>query len=390
MNKSTSSIREQMARTQYREHSTPMFLTSSFTYDSAEHAQAMFAGESEGYIYSRFSNPNSTELIAKMCTLEGCDNGVTTASGMAAIFNTLAALLKAGDHVVASKALFGNSLYILQHILPQWGIKCTLVDIGNKDMWESSITEATKLVLIETPTNPSLELIDIPWLAERCHNVDAKLVVDNCFATPIIQQPKTLGADIIIHSATKWIDGQGRVLGGIVVGSEADITPIYDFIRRTGACMSPFHAWLLSKSLETLDVRIQRHCENALALAQYFEQHKYITNVRYPFLSSHPQYDLARQQMSAGGGLVTIDIQGGQEEAFRLINALTIPTITANLGDTRTIITHPASTTHSKLSREAQQEAGILDATVRISVGLEGIGDLKQDFEQALQKIGKQ
>lgn len=387
MKDKTAAIRQQMPRSQYREHSTAMFMTSSFVYDSAEHAEAMFAGTEEGYIYSRFSNPNISELIAKMCALENTEAGMATASGMAAVFNTLAGHLVAGDHVVAGKSLFGNSTHILQYILPKWGIETTFVDITDEHAWSTAFTKQTKMVLVETPTNPSLQMVDIQWLADLTHAHGAILAVDNCFATPIIQKPTRYGADIVIHSATKWLDGQGRVLGGIVLGTDALITPVYDFIRRTGASLSPFNAWILSKSLETLDVRMERHCHNALQLARTLEQHPRIDRVLYPFLPSHPQYDLAMRQMTAGGGIVTLQLNGGKSAAFGLINGLHIPSITANLGDTRTIITHPATTTHNKLNESEKRESGISDGTLRISVGLEDIDDLIQDFHQALEGL---
>ncbi|MFT6811293.1 MAG: O-succinylhomoserine sulfhydrylase [Saprospiraceae bacterium] len=384
MKDSTAAIRNQMERSQYREHSTPMFMTSSFVYDSAEQAEAMFAGEAEGYIYSRFSNPNITELINKMCSLEGTEAGVATASGMAAVYNTLAAHLESGDHVVAAKSLFGNSTYILKHILPKWGIETTFVDIQDREAWGGAFETTTKMVLIETPTNPGLELMDMKWLAELTHRHNALLVVDNCFATPILQKPILFGADIILHSATKWIDGQGRVLGGMVLGNESFITPIYDFIRRTGAALSPFNAWILSKSLETLEVRMDRHCSNALRFASEFESHNKVAQVIYPYLPSHPQHALAKTQMSAGGGIVSLKLKGGKSETFNFINALRLPSITANLGDARTIVTHPATTTHSKLSVEEQVAVGIHPSTIRISIGLEDISDIIEDFEQAL------
>ncbi len=375
-----------MSNTAYREHSTPLFLTSSFIYESAEQAEQMFAGAGEGDIYSRFTNPNTTELIQKFCVLEETENGVATSSGMAAIFSTLSTLLNQGDHIVACSSLFGNTLYILNQILPKWGINCTFVAPLDRDGWQQAITSNTKMVLVESPTNPSLEIIDLPWLADLCHQNNAIFCVDNCFATPILQKPVDFDTDLVIHSATKWIDGQGRVLGGLVLGSDELIQPIFDFLRRTGACLSPFNAWLLSKSTETLQVRMHQHCTNALQLAQWLESQEGIKRVRYPFLPSHPQHDLARQLMKMGGGIVTIDIDSDKEGTFRFINALTIPSITANLGDSRTIVTHPSTTTHSKLSPEEQEEGDIFDSTIRISVGLENIEDLQEDIEQALKR----
>ncbi len=385
MKDATSSIREQSDRTPYREHSTPLFLTSSFVYDNAEHAQAMFAGEADGYIYSRFSNPNTSEFISKMNALEGTEAGVATASGMAAIFNTLATHLTSGDHVIACSSLFGNSLYIIKEILPKWGIEFTLVAIdAPEQLWHDAVQKNSKLVLVETPSNPGLGLIDLDWFAKFSQTHRLISCVDNCFATPIVQKPAHYGVDLIIHSATKWIDGQGRVLGGIVQGKEEYVTPIYDFLRRTGACMSPFNAWLLSKSLETLEIRMEKHCQNAMRLASHLNGHHKIKNVAYPYLDSHPQYELACRQMKMGGGIVTLHLDANQQKTFEVINALKIPSITANLGDTRTIVTHPATTTHSKLSNEEQVQIGITEGTLRISVGLENIDDLVDDFDKAL------
>lgn len=387
MKDNTIAIRGQQERTSYREHSAPLFLTSSFTYNSAEHAQAMFAGEEQGDIYSRFTNPNTTELIHKVCKLELAETGVTTASGMAAVFATLAAHLKKGDHLVACTQLFGNTRYIIEHILPNWGITYKLVDARDKEGWEEAIDQSTAMVMIETPTNPSLELIDIEWMSGLCKAHDVMLCVDNCFATPILQKPIPLGADLVLHSATKWIDGQGRVLGGLVVGKESLVSPIFDFLRRTGAALSPFNAWILSKSLETLEVRMQRHCQNALSLASYLEDHPKVSKVRYPYLPSHPQYELAKEMMTHGGGIVTIDLLSSQEDAFTFVNNLKVHSITANLGDSRSIVTHPATTTHSKLSSEQQMQSGIHPSTLRLSVGLEHIDDLIQDIDQALSRL---
>lgn len=384
MNDETLAIRLRAQQTEFREHATPIFLTSSFTFNNAKHAEAMFAGEEEGDIYSRFSNPNTNEFITKMCALECTEAGVATASGMAAIFNCLASHLKSGDHVVAASSLFGNSLYILKNILPTWGITTTFVNLKETEEWEKAFQSNTKMVLVETPTNPSLELIDLQWLSDLTHSKGAILAVDNCFATPIVQKPINFGADIIIHSATKFIDGQGRVLGGIVLGSNELIQPVYDFLRRTGASLSPFNAWLLSKSLETLSLRVEKHCANANDLANELINNKTLESVRYPFLKSHEQYDLARRQMKHGGGLLTLELKGGKEKCFEFINNLKLLSITANLGDTRTIVTHPATTTHSKLSRSDRALAGISDGTIRISVGLEAVEDILEDINQAL------
>jgi len=353
-------------------------------YHDAEHAATMFRGEGEGNIYSRFTNPNTTELVDKVCALEQAEAGVATASGMSAIFNTLVAHLVAGDEVVASNALFGNTTYILKHILPNWGICCRFVALTDQEGWKAAITDKTKMVIIETPSNPGLEMIDIAWLSSQCKTHNAIFAVDNCFATPILQKPMLLGADLSIHSATKWMDGQGRVLGGLVAGHERYVTPINDFLRRTGPCMSPFNAWILSKSIETLELRMEKHCNNALQLSQYLSGHGRVDSVIYPWLSSHPQHELAKQQMTMGGGIVTCHLKGSQAECYEFINKLKMLSLTANLGDSRTIITHPATTTHSKLSAGDQLKAGITPTTLRISVGLEHIDDIISDIAQAL------
>jgi len=303
---------------------------------------------------------------------------------MAAIFNTLCAHLKSGDEVIASNSLFGNTMYILHHILPEWGINCKFVDLSDQTGWEHAITATTKMVLIETPSNPGLELVDLSWLSGLCKKHDVIFAVDNCFATPILQKPMNHGADLSIHSATKWMDGQGRVLGGIVVGHDRYVSPIFDFLRRTGASMSPFNAWILSKSIETLVLRMERHCNNALRLAEFLESHRATNQVIYPHLESHPQYDLAKRQMTMGGGIITCHLVGNQDDCFQFINKLNMLSMTANLGDSRTIITHPATTTHSKLSKDEQLKAGITESTVRISVGLEHIDDIISDIAQAL------
>ena len=387
MKDATGAIRIQPTRSEFREHSGPIFMTSSFQYDSAEEAAAYFAGELKGDIYSRFSNPNTSELIEKMCHLEMLPAGVVTASGMAAIFATLSSHLQAGDLVVASGSLFGNTLYILQNILPKWNIDVILVDIKDNEAWEAAIGKKPKLVMIETPTNPGLQILDMNWLSGLCKQHGSIFAVDNCFATPVIQKPAKFGADIVIHSATKFIDGQGRVLGGMVLGSEEYITPIFDFLRRTGASLSPFNAWILSKSLETLEVRMQKHCENAMTLSQTLISNDAVASVSYPFLESHPDYELAKSQMKWGGGVVCCNLKGGKSEAFKFINNLSMLSITANLGDTRTIVTHPATTTHSKLTHEERAKSGISDSTLRFSVGLESIDDILLDINTALEKV---
>ncbi|MCL4157020.1 UNVERIFIED_CONTAM: hypothetical protein GTU68_056465 [Idotea baltica] len=380
----TKAIREQLGQTQHKEHATPLFLTSSFTFDSAEEGAAIFQGELDANLYSRFSNPNTAELINKLCLLEEAESGVVTASGMAAVFTSFAALLKSGDHVIACQSIFGNSKYILSTVLPNWGINVTYVEIDDHDAWTSSIQSNTKLLFLETPSNPTLLVADMTFLGNLCKTHNIIFAVDNCFATPYLQQPIKFGADLIIHSATKYIDGQGRVLGGAILGPKKIIDLCYDFIRRTGPSLSPFNAWVLSKSLETLAVRMDRHCQNAMQLAEFLSDHEAIDYVIYPHLKSHPHYELAKKQMSQGGGLVGCQLRGGIKRGQKFLNALKLHSLTANLGDTRSIATHPASTTHSKLSSEEQISAGITPGFIRFSVGLEHIEDIITDIDQAL------
>lgn len=379
----TKAIRAQHERG-FREHSTPIYLTSSFVFDDAEHARALFADEVDDNIYSRFSNPNVNEFVQKMCLLENMEDGFGTASGMAAVFASLAALLESGDHILASSALFASSTRIIKDILPKWGIEHTFFDIHQPDTWEDLIQPNTKMIFAESPSNPGLVLIDLEHLCAigKKHNILVN--IDNCFATPYVQQPANFGADIITHSATKFIDGQGRAVGGVVLSNKEITKKVRSFCRQTGPALSPFNAWVLSKSLETLHVRMDRHCSNALALAQWLEQNDDIKTVRYPFLESHPQHELAKKQMRLGGGLVTFEVQGGLERGKRFLNALNMFSHTANLGDARTIATHPASTTHSKIEVAQREAAGIFDGTVRVSVGLEHIDDIIADVQQAL------
>jgi|GEM_PF-13465 len=382
----TLAIRTQTPQTQNKEHSAPLYLTSSFTFDSAEDARATFAGETEAHIYSRFSNPNASELIQKMCLLEGTEDGFATASGMSAIFASFAPFLKKGDHLVACRSVFGNTHRIITEILPEWGVDYTYVDIHQPETWEAAIRPNTKMFFAETPSNPALDFIDLEALGKLTKKHQILLNIDNCFATPFLQRPAEYGADIVVHSATKWIDGQGRVLGGLVLGKKELIKDVYAFSRRTGPAISPFNAWLLSKSLETLSVRIERHCENAYALASYLEHHPEIELVKYPHLPSHPQFALAKRQMKLGGGLFTCIVKGGLERGRDFLDQLQLLSLTANLGDTRTIATHPASTTHSKLSKADREAVGIWDGLIRFSVGLEHVDDLIADIEQALEK----
>ena len=379
----TKAVRLQSQQTHQKEHSVPLYLTSSFTFDDAAEGAAIFAGEAEGNLYSRFSNPNTDEFANKIAALEGVESAVATASGMNAIFTTFAAHLKAGDHVISAQAIFGNSTYILNTILPQWGIECTFVDAREPEQWEKAVRPNTKLLYLETPTNPTLDLIDLQFVGDICKANDIIYVVDNCFATPYLQRPAEFGADIVIHSATKWIDGQGRVLGGVIAGKKALVDTCYGFIRRTGPSMSPFNAWVLSKSLETLAVRMDRHCSNALGFATFLESHPAVERVIYPGLQSHPQYELAQKQMSAGGGMVSCVVKGGLEQARNILNGLNIFSLTANLGDARSIATHPASTTHSKTPKDVREAVGIEDGLLRFSIGLETVEDLIEDFSQA-------
>lgn len=380
----TLAIRTQSERSQYNEHSTPLHLTSSFVFDDAEQMRAMFSDEVEGNIYSRFSNPNTTELIEKIKLLEGAEAGWATATGMAAVFTTFGALLKQGDHVLACRSIFGSSHTILTKILPKWGIEFTYVDINETENWGDFVKENTKLVFVETPTNPGVDIIDLEWLGNFTKRYQLLFVVDNCFATPYLQQPIKYGADLVIHSATKYLDGQGRVLGGLIAGKQHLIDEIQGFARHSGPALSPFNAWVISKSLETLPVRMDRHSENALKLAQWLEKHPQVELVKYPFLPSHPKYDVAKKQMKAGGGIVTFVVKGGVEKGRQFLDQLRMISLTANLGDTRTIATHPASTTHSKLSEEERLEVGILTGLIRVSVGLENIEDIINDVEQGL------
>jgi O-succinylhomoserine sulfhydrylase len=380
----TAAIRGQMERTDYREHSPALYLTSSFTFPSAELMAETFAGEGEGIIYSRYNNPNVDEFISKVCAMEGMEDGFATASGMAAVFASMAALLQSGDHILASRAIFGSTHQILTQIFPKWGISYTYVEPDDIDSWEKYLQPSTRMLLLESPSNPGLALVDLEKAGHFSQKHGLIFNIDNCFASPVLQQPAQFGADLIVHSATKWMDGQGRVLGGIVVGRTELIEPIRFFCRHTGPAMSPFNAWVLSRSLETLSLRMNQHCANALELARTLEKHPKVNRVRYPFLPSHPQCELAKKQMKAGGGIVTIDLNGGLEAAQAFLNGLKLCSLSSNLGDTRTIVTHPASTTHSKLSATEQAAVGILPGTVRISVGLEHVGDVIRDMELAL------
>lgn len=382
----TQAIRSQTERTQFREHSTPLYLTSSFVFDDAEQARALFADEISGNIYTRFSNPNNNEFIEKMCLLEGCEDGIPTASGMSAMFTSMAALLQSGDHILACRSIFGSTHQIITQILPKWGISYTYADIKKPETWESLIQPNTKMFFIETPSNPSLDLIDLDWFAKLCKKNNIISNVDNCFATPYLQNPAKFGIDLVTHSATKFIDGQGRVIAGCILGKKELIKDIRFFARHTGPSLSPFNSWILSKSLETLSIRMEKHCENALKVAQFLEKNTQIERTIYPHLPSYPQYSLAKSQMRLGGGLVTFEVKGGIDRGRNFLNAFEMFSHSANLGDTRTIATHPASTTHSKLTDDDRRAVGITPGLIRISVGLEHISDIINDIEQALEK----
>ena len=382
----TEAIRSVNTQSNFREHAKPLYLTSSFTFESAEHGRALFAGEVDGNIYSRFSNPNTTEFVQKMAILEKAEDGFAFASGMAAIFASFAALLKSGDHIVASRALFGSTHQILTQILPKWNITHTYVDADKPDTWEKSITEKTRMLFVETPSNPGLDLVDLEHVARIKEKHGLILNVDNTFATPYLQTPVDFGADLVTHSATKYLDGQGRVISGVVVGNKKLVEDIRFFARHTGPSLSPFNAWILSRSLETLALRMEKTCENATKITEFLESHPDIAQVKYPFSKQHPQYELATKQMRAGGGIVSFTVNGGYDRACKLLDAMKLISLTANLGDTRTIITHPASTTHSKLSPEEQKQVGITQGLIRISAGIEDIVDIIDDIEQALKR----
>lgn len=380
----TIAIRTQTERSSHKEHSAPIYLTSSYKFDDAEEMRALFANEKEGNVYSRYSNPNTSEFIEKMALLEGAEDGFATSTGMAAIFTTFGAFLKNGDHIVSSRSVFGSTHQLLTNVFSKWGVTFDYADLDKPKDWEDLIKSNTKMIFVETPSNPGIDIIDLQFLGDLAKKHNVLLVVDNCFATPYLQQPIKLGAHISIHSATKYIDGQGRVLGGIILGSKELITEVIAFARHSGPSMSPFNAWILSKSLETLAIRIDRHCENALKVAEYLENHPKIKLVKYPFLKSHPQYEIAKKQMKQGGGIVTIVLKDGLEAACKFMDGLKMFSISANLADTRSIATHPATSTHSKLTEEERQIVGIEQGSIRLSIGLEHINDILADIDQAL------
>ncbi|MFM7838836.1 MAG: trans-sulfuration enzyme family protein [Chitinophagaceae bacterium] len=383
----TLAIRLQTPQTEQQEHSTPLFLTSSFTYTSAEEMAAAFAEEfTDRNIYTRFSNPTTDEFIRKICALEGAEAGVATATGMAAVFSTFMTFLKSGDHILSASAVFGSTHTLLTKYLPKWGIQSSYFNLNRPQDIETLVTPQTKMLYLETPSNPGLDLVDIAFVAQICKKHQILFVVDNCFATPAVQQPLHWGADLVLHSATKFLDGQGRVLGGVVVGPQTLIHPLYLFLRNTGPSLSPFNAWILTKSLETLFIRMEKHAQNALQLAQQLQHHPKISWLKYPYLENHPQYAIAKKQMTNGGGLLTFEIKGGLVSGQQFLNALKMISVTNNLGDSRTIASHPASTTHSKLSEAERTAVGISPGLIRISVGLEHVSDILEDIQQALEQ----
>lgn len=380
----TNAIRIQSQRSHFDEHSTPLYLTSSFVFEDAEDMRASFAEEKSKNLYSRFSNPNVNEFTEKMVKIEGAEAGYAFATGMAAIYSTFAALLSSGDHIVSCQSVFGSTHTLFTKYFPKWNIDTTYFKAEDAANVEQHIQPNTKILYLETPTNPAIEVLDLEFFGKIAEKHNLIFVVDNCFATPYLQQPVKYGAHLVVHSATKLIDGQGRVLGGVAVGKADLIREIYLFARNTGPAMSPFNAWVLSKSLETLAVRVERHCENALKVAEFLENHPKVEFVKYPFLKSHPNYETAIKQMKMGGNIVAFEVKGGIEGGRNFLNRIQMCSLSANLGDTRTIVTHPASTTHSKLSEEERNEVGITAGLVRCSVGLENVDDIINDLKQAL------
>ena len=377
-------IRTRVDQTPEMEHSSPIFLTSSFSFDNAEEMRAAFADETNDNIYTRFSNPSVQEFTDRMCVLEGTESGFATASGMSAVFAAFLTFLKQGDHLVSCNAVFGSTHSVITKILPNYGIEYTYVPANDPAAWEAAVKPNTRMLFLETPTNPGLDIIDLEVAGNLAKKHGLIFCVDNCFATPIGQLPVEFGADLVIHSATKWLDGQGRVLGGIVLGKEELIHPVYLFCRSTGPALSPFNAWVLSRSLETLEVRMERHASNAFFLAEKLQNHPAISWLKYPFLESHPQYAIAKKQMKNGGGLFCFELKGGLEAGRKFLDKLNMISRTANLGDTRSIASHPASTTHAKLSEGERKEVNITPGLIRISCGLEHRDDILNDILQAL------
>lgn len=381
----TQSIRAGQHRTPEQEHSDPIFVTSSYVFDNARQAQARFSGEEPGNIYSRFTNPTVRAFEERLAALEGGERCIATASGMAAILTLCMGLLKAGDHVVCSRSVFGNTVLLFKNYLAKFGVETSFVSLCDLNAWEAAIRPNTRFLFLETPSNPLTEIADIVLLSELAHSSGCLLVVDNVFCTPALQRPLALGADLVVHSATKYLDGQGRCVGGAIVGkAELLDQAIYPFLRTGGAALSPFNAWVFLKGLETLELRMRAHCDNALKLARWLESHPCIERVYYPGLPSHPQYELANLQQKGAGGIVSFVVRGGREAAWKLIDNTRLISITANLGDVKTTITHPATTTHGRLSEEERKQAGISEGLVRISVGLETIEDIIADLERGL------
>ncbi|MCG8796430.1 trans-sulfuration enzyme family protein [Tenacibaculum finnmarkense] len=381
----TQAIRNQTERSQFSEHSTPLYLTSSFVFEDAEDMRACFAEEKDKNLYSRFSNPNTTEFVDKIVAMEKAEAGYAFATGMSAVFSTFGALLNSGDHIVSCRSVFGSTHSLFTKYFPKWNIQTSYFNINQLEKIEGLIQPNTTILYAETPTNPAVDIIDLELLGKIAKKHNLLLIIDNCFATPYLQNPIDFGADLVIHSATKLIDGQGRVLGGVTVGKADLIREIHLFSRNTGPAMSPFNAWVLSKSLETLSIRVEKHCENALKVAEFLENHPKVNLVKYPFLKSHPKYEIAKKQMRFGGNIVAFEIKGGINAGRKFLNAIKMCSLSANLGDTRSIVTHPASTTHSKLNINDRIEVGITDSLVRCSVGLENVIDIINDLKQALE-----
>ncbi|MCP3976894.1 MAG: O-succinylhomoserine sulfhydrylase [bacterium] len=384
-NPATLEVRGGLNRSEFDETSEALFLTSGYVYGSAEEAEAAFAGESDHFIYSRYGNPTVAMLQERLRLLEGADAAWATASGMAAVFNALVASLKKGDRVVAARGLFGSCFVILTELLPRFGIEAELVDGSDLTQWEGALSRPAQAVFFETPSNPMQELIDVAAVAEMAHGAGATVIVDNVFATPVLQKPLQLGADVVVYSTTKHLDGHGRTLGGAILGSEEFIfEKLQPWMRHTGPSISPFNAWVVLKSLETLSLRVEKQAVNALQVGEFLDRHPKVNRVIYPGLDSHPQRDLAKRQMKLGGTVVTFEISGGTQEAFRMLNAMELIDISNNLGDAKSLATHPATTTHRRLGPEVRQTMGITDGVIRISVGLEDPDDLRSDIDQAL------
>jgi len=376
----TDAVRAGIERSQFGEHSEGLFLTSSFVFKNAQEAAKRFSGEEPGNVYSRFTNPTVKTFEERLASLEGAEQCIATSSGMSAILATFMALCKPGDHVVVSKSIFGTSVQLFNNFLAKWGLNISFVDLPDLNAWEAATTKNTKFYFLETPSNPLTEIVDLKKLSQLAKSKKVKLIVDNCFCTPALQKPIDHGADIIIHSATKYLDGQGRCLGGAVLGKKRLMNEIYTFLRNSGVTLSPFNAWVFLKGLETLKIRMAQQSDNAIKLATYLEKNKNISKVYYPGLKSHPQYNIALAQQSTGGAVLSFVVKGGQKAAWQIINKTKLMSITANLGDTKTTITHPATTTHSRLTQEQRDDAGIDDGLVRIAVGLEHIDDIIADL----------